>query len=148
MPSARCKRAWARPKKDHFDVTNTVKPAAECKQTSNDYEREEERMNDLTEANWHIISQWIAEFRDKPRLVLDNTVRDHGVNYASHGWHVFPVPLGTKMSHKSAEHSNGRPWGTTTDAAEIRRDFKRWPDANAGVVTGAVSGIFVVEADT
>ena len=135
-------------KEGPFDVTNIVKPVAECKQISNDYEREEERMNDLTEANWHIISQWIAELRDKPRLVVDNTIRDHGLRYASGGWHVFPVPVGTKMSHKSAEYSNGRPWGATTDADEIRRDFKQWPDANVGVVTGAVSGIFVVETDT
>jgi hypothetical protein len=127
------------------DLSN---PVAECKQFSNDYEREEERMNDLTEANWHIISQWIAELRDKPRLVVDNTIRDHGLRYASGGWHVFPVPVGTKMSHKSAEYSNGRPWGATTDADEIRRDFKQWPDANVGIVTGAVSGIFVIEADT
>jgi hypothetical protein len=50
--------------------------------------------------------------------------------------------------HKKAEFSNGRPWGATTDAAEIRRDYKHWPDANVGIVTGAVSGIFVVETDT
>jgi hypothetical protein len=80
--------------------------------------------------------------------VVDNTIRDHGLRYASGGWHVFPVPVGTKMSHKSAEYSNGRPWGATTDADEIRRDFKQWPDANVGIVTGAVSGIFVIEADT
>jgi hypothetical protein len=55
---------------------------------------------------------------------------------------------GTKMSHKSAEHSNGRPWGATTDADEIRRDFRRWPHANVGIVTGAESGFFVVETDT
>lgn len=52
-------------------MTNIVKPVAECKQFS-DYEREEERMNDLMEANWHVISQWIAEAR-RPRLVVDNT---------------------------------------------------------------------------
>jgi hypothetical protein len=58
------------------------------------------------------------------------------------------VPTGTKSSHKKAEYSDGRPWGATTDAAEIRGDFIRWPDANVGIVTGGVSGIFVVEADT
>jgi len=127
------------------DLSN---PVAECKQFSNDYERDEERMNNLTEANWHIISKWIAEVENKPRLVVNNAIRDHGLRYALNGWHVFPVPVGTKMSHKSAEYSSGRPWGATTDADEIRRNFKKWPNANVGIVTGAESGFFVVETDT
>jgi hypothetical protein len=74
---------------------------------------------------------------------------EHAAHYAANnGWHVFPVPPGTKKSHKSALHSDGRPWGATIDAAEIRRDFQQWPDANVGIVTGAMSGIFVIETDT
>jgi Bifunctional DNA primase/polymerase, N-terminal/AAA domain len=74
---------------------------------------------------------------------------EHAVHYATrNGWSVFPAPAGQKKSHKSAKHSGGRKWGMTTDADEIRRDFEQWPDANVGVVCGAVSGIFVVEADT
>jgi putative DNA primase/helicase len=73
---------------------------------------------------------------------------EHAAYYASHGWHVFPVPAGTKRSHKSAARSDGRKWGQTIDVAEIRRDFQTWPDANVGVVCGAVSDIFVVETDT
>jgi len=68
--------------------------------------------------------------------------------YAAHGWAVFPVPPGTKRSHKSAEHSDGRAWGMTREAAEIRADFTRWPDAGIGIPTGAVNGIIVVETDT
>ena len=75
----------------------------------------------------------------------DEPIVEHAVYYATNNdWHVFPVPLGTKRSHKSAEHSDGRPWGATTEADEIRRDFKRWPDANVGIVMGGVSGVFVV----
>jgi bifunctional DNA primase/polymerase-like protein len=70
------------------------------------------------------------------------------VAYASHGWAVFPVPPGTKRSYKSAEHSDGRAWGMTREAAEIRADFTRWPDAGIGIPTGAVNGIIVVEIDT
>ena len=66
----------------------------------------------------------------------------------SRGWAVFPAPPGEKKSYKSAERSGGRKWGATTDAAEINQDFKRWPNANVGIVCGALSGIFVVEADT
>ncbi|MGY3238359.1 hypothetical protein ACVWZ4_001009 [Bradyrhizobium sp. USDA 4472] len=63
------------------------------------------------------------------------------------GFEVFPAPPGTKQSYKSAEHSNGRQWSKTSDPEEIGRDFRRWPEADVAVVTGTVSGIFVVEAD-
>ena len=70
------------------------------------------------------------------------------LTYAAKGWHVFPVPPGEKKSYKSAKFSDGRPWGATTDAEEVRRDFGHWPKANVGIVTGPKSGIFVVECDT
>lgn len=70
------------------------------------------------------------------------------LSYAARGWHVFPVPPGTKKSYKSAEHSGGRKWGATTDADELRKDWTQHPDANVGIVTGPKSGFFVVEADT
>jgi Bifunctional DNA primase/polymerase, N-terminal/Primase C terminal 2 (PriCT-2)/Family of unknown function (DUF5906) len=61
---------------------------------------------------------------------------------------VFPVPVGTKKSHKSAAHSGGRKWGATRDETEIRADWQRWPDANLGIPTGTLNGIFIVETDT
>lgn len=69
---------------------------------------------------------------------------------AARGWHVFPAVIegGSKKSHKSAQHSDGRKWGATTDPDEIRRDFARWPEALLGIVTGPKSGFFVIEADT
>jgi hypothetical protein len=74
---------------------------------------------------------------------------EHAIYYARRGWSVFPAhSSGAKRSHKSAEFSGGSPWGMTTDETEIRQDFKRWPNANVGIVTGAVSGIIVVETDT
>jgi hypothetical protein len=78
----------------------------------------------------------------------DQPMVDHALHYANHGWHVFPAPIGTKKSHKKAERSDGRKWGMTIDPVEIKRDFKFWHDANIGIVTGAVSDIFVVEVDT
>lgn len=68
--------------------------------------------------------------------------------FAARGWHVFPVPAGTKKSHKSAVHSGGRKWGATTDPVEIEQDWKRWPDANVGIACGPLSGLLVIEADT
>jgi putative DNA primase/helicase len=64
------------------------------------------------------------------------------------GWHVFPVPPGTKKSCKKADYSNGRNWGATNDPIEIRRDFERWPEAGVGIPTGEVNEIWVLEADT
>lgn len=69
------------------------------------------------------------------------------LQYADYGWHVFPAPPGTKKSHKSAEHSDGRAWGATISPAEIKRDWTRWPNANVGVTTGRTSGIFVLDLD-
>jgi hypothetical protein len=61
---------------------------------------------------------------------------------------VFPVPPGTKKSHKKAKFSDGVNWGATKDPEQIKRDFKKWPKANVGIPTGAENGFFVVEADT
>ena len=57
------------------------------------------------------------------------------------------MPPGTKQSYKS-EKVSGTKWGKTTDPEEINRDFRRWHGANVAIVTGAGSGIFVLEADT
>jgi bifunctional DNA primase/polymerase-like protein/primase-like protein len=69
------------------------------------------------------------------------------LEYAAWNWEVFPAPPGQKKSHKSQEHS-GAKWGKTIDPEEIRADFHKWPNANVAIVTGATSGIFVLEADT
>jgi hypothetical protein len=85
---------------------------------------------------------YVAEWQNTPRCL------PAALSYAEKGWFVFPAPRGEKKSHKSAEHSGGRPWGKTTDPDEIRRDFARWPEANLCIATGRDSDIFVVEADT
>jgi hypothetical protein len=78
---------------------------------------------------------------DRPMLAA-------ALKYADSGWDVFPAPPGEKKSHKSAEYSDGAKWGKTRDPEQIRKDFKRWPQANVGIPTGAESGFWVVEADT
>ena len=70
------------------------------------------------------------------------------LDYAARGWEVFPAPPGKKKSYKAAKHSDGVPWGKTTDPKIIIKDFLRWPGANVAIVTGVTSGIFVIEADT
>jgi hypothetical protein len=63
-------------------------------------------------------------------------------------WAVFPAPVGTKKSYKSARHSGGSKWGMSRDPDVIRADWARWPSANLGVPTGLTNGFFVVECDT
>jgi hypothetical protein len=89
-----------------------------------------------SQADWRGVLQRLLSARGAAAL-----------KYAAIGWEVFPAPPGKKKSHKSEEHS-GAKWGKTTDPEEIRRDFRKWPNANVAIVTGATSGIFVVEADT
>ena len=75
-------------------------------------------------------------------------LKDEAIEAAARGWHVFPVPPGSKKSHKSEEYSGGRKWGATADPSEIARDFAHWPEANLGIKCGPDSGLFVIEADT
>jgi hypothetical protein len=85
----------------------------------------------------------------EPEKQANGRMVDHALAYAARGWHVFPAhSSGEKKSHKSAAFSNGRAWGATTNAVQIKSDFARWPNANIGVATGPKSGVWVVEADT
>lgn len=70
------------------------------------------------------------------------------LGYAARGWAIFPAPVGTKKSHKKAAFSNGERWGQTKRPGVIKRDFRRWPDANIGLPCGRRNGIWVLEADT
>lgn len=65
-------------------------------------------------------------------------------NYAAHlGWRVHPLrardkrPLLKRWPEKA-----------TTDPAIIRAWWNEWPNANIGVATGQVSGIFVLDIDS
>lgn len=65
------------------------------------------------------------------------------------GWTSFPVPIGTKKSHVSAEWSrSGRRWGAERDPKILERYWRRWWNANIGIPTGVENGFWVLEADT
>jgi hypothetical protein len=78
--------------------------------------------------------------------------------YAARGWAVFPVhgiregvctcPDGAacKRPGKHPRNGNGRT-GATTDAAQVRRWWSTWPEANIGIATGRESGIIVKDRD-
>lgn len=93
---------------------------------------------------------------DNPRLAA-------ALNLAALGWRVFPVhtPLlgadgapprcscgtpGCECIGKHPRTAHGFR-DATTDSAVIRGWWTRWPNANVGVATGAVSGLVVLDVD-
>ena len=70
------------------------------------------------------------------------------------GWKVFPARFKgrQKLSYLKKETApGGENWGMTNDPKQLTANFnnRKWRDkAGVGVPTGAVNGIFVVEADT
>ena len=75
-------------------------------------------------------------------------IRESAIAYAGQGWHVFPVPPGTRKSYMSKKYSGGRRWGASNDVDEVRGFYKQWLKANIGIPTGELNGFFVVETDT
>ena len=69
-------------------------------------------------------------------------MKDELFRYAKKGWMAIPVePMGKRPLIKD--------WPTkaSNDEGIIDQWFLEWPDANIGVVTGAISGIFVLDID-
>jgi len=69
---------------------------------------------------------------------------DAALSYAALGWSVIPLqPRGKRPLLPSwAEYQTRR-----ATEEEVREWFTRWPDANLGIVTGAVSGLVVLDLD-
>ncbi len=82
---------------------------------------------------------------------------DAALTYAARGWAVFPLhtPAGDGCScgNPDCEHAGKHPrtqhgfLDATTDEEAIREWWTRWPDANIGIATGAVSGLVVIDID-
>lgn len=79
---------------------------------------------------------------------FDSPCLSSALQYAARGWHVFPAPPGSKKSYVAGKFGNGSRWSATSDPVEIRRHWKRWPNANVGIACGAASGLLVIECDT
>ena len=108
-------------------------------------------MRSPTQEEWVLIlmSLFIAQVDHNSHSKTTNKRLKFAMTYAAKmGWTVFPVPIGSKKSHKSAEHCDGRKWGQTRDADEIKADWAKWDDANIGIPCGRDNGIWVLEIDT
>ena len=77
--------------------------------------------------------------------------------YAGLGWRVVPIhttrrqscSCGRQVCPGPGKHPRVRDWSraATTNADEIRTWWRRWPEANVGVVTGRESGLFALDVD-
>jgi len=74
---------------------------------------------------------------------LTATMLDAALNYAAHGWPIFPVQPQNK---KHYPNSNGFK-DATTDPKSIRAWWQRNPDSMIGVATGSRSGLLVTYRD-
>lgn len=71
------------------------------------------------------------------------TTRDWARCYRRMGWSVIPVRPRAKISLLAWE-----PFQThLATATQIEGWFRSWPDANLGIVTGAISGLVVLDVD-
>ena len=87
----------------------------------------------------------------------DNTPATAALRYAQRGWYVIPVHsahTGRCSCGSSACSSVGKHPRTlhglndaTIDTSRIQEWWSHWPDANVGIVTGARSGLVVVDVD-
>lgn len=70
------------------------------------------------------------------------SIVDAALAYAAAGWAVLPVAAQGK--HPLARHGVH---DASVDAAQIRRWWRRWPDAGVGIATGARSGLAIIDVD-
>ena len=85
-----------------------------------------------------------------------NSPLEMALAYAGNGWAVLPLHTAVesvcdcrKACASPAKHPRTMAGfkDATTDEAKIRHWWGMWPEANIGIATGAVSGIFVVDID-
>src|SRR5438034_3590275 len=67
---------------------------------------------------------------------------DAALDYARRGWAVIPLVPGGKTPLTAHGYKDG-----TTDEAKIRSWWAKTPSANVGIVTGAESGLVVLDVD-
>ena len=64
-------------------------------------------------------------------------------DYTGRGWSIIPIRTGDKRPLVRWEEFQYR----RPDVDEVHAWFSRWPEAGIGIVTGAVSGLVVIDVD-
>jgi hypothetical protein len=82
---------------------------------------------------------------DDPRdaRLMPGPIRAAAHDYAARGWSVIPIEARGKRPCAAWLEFQQR----VASADEIDAWFRRWPDANVGIVTGRESGLVVVDVD-
>ena len=89
---------------------------------------------------------------------LADSALEAALDYARRGWAVLPLfspgeagrcSCGARKCSSSGKHPHTRKGllDASTDSAEIRDWWSRWPTANVGIRTGGVSGLVVIDVD-
>ena len=73
----------------------------------------------------------------------DVQTRDAALDYLRRGWSVVALRPRGKFPLVRWEPFQYR----APEVAEVERWYRRWPDANVGIVTGQVSGLVVLDVD-
>ena len=91
------------------------------------------------------------------RQMSDTMMLHHALQYQAIGWHIIPVHTirggWCSCRRSECEHPGKHPLtrngltDASNDPAQIVEWWTQWPDANIGVVTGALSGIVVADVD-
>ena len=74
-----------------------------------------------------------------PHVLVNEAVDD----YTGRGWSIIPIRTGDKRPLVRWEEFQYR----RPDVDEVHAWFSRWPEAGIGIVTGAVSGLVVIDVD-
>jgi hypothetical protein len=94
------------------------------------------------------------------KIKTDFTPLEAALTYADMGWRVHPLHGITKDGgctcgnpecppKRRGKHPRINDWPNqaSCNEATIRSWWKKWPDSNVGIVTGAISGIAVLDID-
>lgn len=81
--------------------------------------------------------------RDHGAIPVDSPMLAAALGYLARGWSVLPLRPRDKRPIRSWEQwQHARP-----SEPQVRAWFTAWPEANLGIVTGAVSGLVVLDVD-
>ncbi|QDM25386.1 bifunctional DNA primase/polymerase [Tardiphaga sp. vice304] len=103
-----------------------------------------------TRCNPHIISSPLCSSNDAESAELRLSTSDAAQLYAAtQRFYCFPLRTGTRRGHLSKKNRHVQlNWGASNDPRVLKYYFEdRFKDAELGIATGELSGIFVLDVD-